>query len=84
MCFEGGMISSKHMGLVGNKIGSICTYGTPSMLGHKSGFMRLVKEVVSDFVTIHVAIHRQALASKALPKSLKEILSTVVQIVNFI
>ena len=54
------------------------------LLRPKSGFVSLVKEIVLDVATIHCAIHRQTLASKTLPESLNEVLSTVVLVVNFI
>ena len=79
-----GMLNDflKVHGISWNKIGSISIDGAPSMLGHKSGFVSLIKEVVPDVVTIHCAIYRQALTF--LPESLKELLSTVVLVVNFI
>lgn len=67
-----------------SRISSICTDGAPSMLGNKSGFSALVKEEVPDIVTTHCILHRQALACKTLPPTLKSVLSTAVQVVNFI
>lgn len=67
-----------------SRISSICTGGAPSMLGNKSGFSALVKKEVPDIVTTHCILHRQALACKTLPPTLKSVLSTAVQVVNFI
>ena len=74
----------KAYGISWNKICSICVDDASSMLGHKSDFVNLVKEVVPDVATIHCAIHRQALASKTLRESLKKVLSAVVQIADYI
>ena len=65
-------------------IGSICTDGAPAMIGKKSGFGARVKEKASHVLTTHCVLHRQALASKTLPKILKEAMGIVVQTVNFI
>jgi len=65
-------------------IGSICTDGAPAMIGKKSGFVAMVKEKAPHVLTTHCVLHRQALASKTLPKKLKEVMGVVVQTVNFI
>ena len=65
-------------------IGSICTDGAPVMIGKNSGFVALVKEKAPNVVITHCVLHRQALASKTLPKNLKEVMQVVVQTVNFI
>ncbi|XP_066958608.1 protein FAM200C-like [Macrobrachium rosenbergii] len=62
----------------------VCTDGAPSMLSSKSGFMTLVKMKNPDIITTHCLIHREALASKTLPASLKDTLETVIRIVNHI
>ena len=54
------------------------------MLGHRSGFLVLVKAVVPDIIIIHCVLHRSALASKRLSEVIKEVLSTAVKAVNFI
>ncbi|XP_076030406.1 protein FAM200C-like [Oratosquilla oratoria] len=65
-------------------IGSICTDGAPAMIGKKSGFVAMVKEKAPHVLTTHCVLHRQALASKTLPKKLKEVMGVVVQTVNYI
>jgi hypothetical protein len=54
------------------------------MLGCRSGFQALIKTVVPDAIGTHCVIHRQVLAVKTLPTGLKQILSLVIQAVNFI
>ncbi len=73
-----------HHELSWDLIGSICTDGAPAMIGKKSGFIAMVKEKAPHVLTTHCVLHRQALASKTLPKKLKEAMRTVVQTVNFI
>ncbi|XP_059097468.1 protein FAM200C-like [Tigriopus californicus] len=65
-------------------IGSICTDGAPALIGKISGFVAIVKEKAPHVLTTHCVLHRQALASKTLPKILKEAMGIVVQTVNFI
>ena len=42
------------------------------------------REGVAYIFTTHCVLHRKALASKTLPKKLKEVMGIVVQTVNFI
>ena len=67
-----------------NKARSVCTDGTPAMIGHLSGFVALMKEVAPHIVSNHCAIHKYALACKALRLELKSVLDSVVKAVNFI
>ena len=62
----------------------LCTVETPSMLGSQSGFVTLIKQKAPRAFSLHRVIHRQALASKTLPATLKEILDTVIRTVNFV
>jgi len=57
-------------GLSWSIAGSICTDGTPAMIGHNSIFAALVKKCVPDILTIHCTIHRCALASETLHATL--------------
>ena len=54
-------------------IGSICTDGAPTMLGNRSCFAALLKKKIPNLKVTHCMIYRQALASKSMPKSLKDI-----------
>ena len=65
-------------------IGSVCTDGAPVMLGNRSGFAALVKNEVPDATVTHCILHRQALVSKCLPVTLKNVMDSCVKIVNFI
>jgi len=64
-------------------IACIYSAGAPYLLRYKASFVSFIKEVVPDVITIHCAIHRQAHASDFM-ESLREVLSTVVQVANFI
>ncbi|GBP84666.1 Protein ZBED8 [Eumeta japonica] len=66
------------------KLGSICTDGTPAMLGNTSGFAALIKKECSHVIITHCVLHRHALASRTMPTFLKEVMSTCVKIINFI
>ena len=65
-------------------IGSICTDGAPVMLVNKSGFAVLVMVEALHVILTHCILHRHALAVKTLPNSLKDVMSTAIQVVNFI
>ena len=67
-----------------NKVGSVCTNGAPDILGHRSGFVALMKQLVPHIVSNHCAIHKYALACKTLPLELKSVLDSAVKAVNFI
>ena len=67
-----------------NNICGICTDGAPAMLGCRSGFQTLVKQVSPRTVEIHCTIRRQVLASKTLPNTFKDVLTDVVKAINAI
>lgn len=67
-----------------NVVGSICTDGAPAMLGSRSGLVALLKNDVPGVISTHCILHRQALMSKTLPVTLKNVMNYVVKIVNFI
>ena len=67
-----------------NKVGLVCTNGAPAMMGHRSGFVALLKQVAPHIVSNHCAIHKYALACKTHPLKLKSVLDSVVKVVNFI
>jgi hypothetical protein len=54
------------------------------MLGCRSGFQALIKTVAPNVTGTHCVIHRRVLAAKTLPSGLKQIMSLVIQAVNFI
>jgi hypothetical protein len=53
------------------------------MLGNTFGFATLVKKEAPHVVT-YCFLHRHALATKTLPTTLKEVLSTAIKLINFI
>ena len=67
-----------------NNLCGICTDGAPAMLGCRSGFQTLVKQVSPRTTGIHCTIHRQVLASKTLPNTFKDVLTDVVKAINAI
>jgi hypothetical protein len=54
------------------------------MLGCRSGFHALIKTVAPNAIGTQCVIHRQVLAARTLPSGLKQIMSLVIQAVNFI
>ena len=56
------------------KLGSVCTDGAPAMFRVQSGFLALVKQKNSNAIGMHCIIHREALASRNMPQSLKKCL----------
>ncbi|GBP88558.1 SCAN domain-containing protein 3 [Eumeta japonica] len=66
------------------KLVGICTDGTPSMMGIRSGFQALVKQAAPQVFGYHCLIHRYALAVKTLPPDLLNTLSDIVKTVNHI
>ena len=65
-------------------IDSACTDGASAMLGNRFGFAALLKKEVPTLKVTTCMIHSQALASKSMPKTLKNVFGTCVQIVNYI
>ena len=62
----------------------MCTDGAPAILGNTSGFAIWVKKEAPQVSVTHCFLHRYALASKSLPKNLRQVLSDSVKIVNLI
>ena len=55
-----------------------------SLLGCKSGFQSLVKNVSPEVVGTHCMIHRQIFATKTFPEPIKEVLNRVIKAVNVV
>lgn len=53
------------------------------MLDNASGFATSVKKEAPYVIESHLFLHRHALATKALPTTLKEVLSTAIKVTNF-
>lgn len=62
----------------------ICTDGAKAMVGKTSGAVARIKEVAPKCTSSHCILHRQALAVKKMPPSLKTVLDEAVKIINFI
>ncbi|XP_068250202.1 protein FAM200C-like [Palaemon carinicauda] len=71
-------------GLSWNKLEGVCTDGGPNMLGSRSGFIALVKQKQPSLKGTHCMIHREALASKTVPKNLHDALTVIINIVNYV
>ena len=67
-----------------NNLCGVCTDGAPAMLGSKSGFRALVQSKATGIIFTHCFIHREALASKTLPRGLQDVLNVTIKIVNFV
>ncbi|KAF2346471.1 protein of unknown function DUF4371 [Trinorchestia longiramus] len=66
------------------KLVCVCTDGAPSMIGSRSGFVKLVEEKNPAVTRTHCVIHRQSLASKTLPGNLLSSLNLAIKGVNFV
>ena len=53
------------------------------MTGRHSGVVTRMQAVAPDATWVHCRIHREALAAKGMPDSLKDILDTTVNMFNF-
>ncbi|GBN65090.1 Zinc finger BED domain-containing protein 5, partial [Araneus ventricosus] len=62
----------------------VCTDGGKSISGCYKGLRGSIKIVASHVAWSHCCIHRQSLAAKPFPDSLKEVLNQSVKVVNFI
>ena len=49
-----------------------------------SGVVTHMQAVAPDATWVHCIIHREALAAKGMPGSLKDVLDTTVKMVNFV
>ena len=67
-----------------NKVRLVCTDGASAIIGDRSGFVALMKQVAPHMVSNHCAIHNYALACKTPLFELKSVLDSVLIAVNFI
>lgn len=63
---------------------SICTDGAPAMTGRLKGFVSRLKQKFPSIGSTHCFIHREVLVTKTLPAELKDILDSVVKMVNYV
>lgn len=66
------------------KCSDVCTDGAKAMTGKTAGVVARIKAVAEMCSSSHCMLHRQALAVKKMPTSLKTVLDNAIQIVNFI
>ncbi|XP_063243089.1 SCAN domain-containing protein 3-like [Bacillus rossius redtenbacheri] len=71
-------------GIMWEKLVGFCTDGAPAMLGSHSGLATLIKQRNPSTLTSHCILHRQALASKTLPKCLNDTMKLAIKVVNVI
>ncbi|XP_045121984.1 protein ZBED8-like [Portunus trituberculatus] len=74
----------EELGLDWNNLEGVCTDGGPNMLGSRSRFITLVKQKQPDLKGTHCMIHREAFASKTVPKNLHDDLTVIINIVNYV
>ena len=67
-----------------NKVGSVCTDGAPAIIGHRSGFVALIKQDAPHIVSNRCAIHKYSLTCKTFPLELKSVLDSVIKAFHFI
>ena len=67
------------------KVGLVSTDDAPATIGHRSGFVAIIKQVAPHIlpVTNHCAIYKYALACKIFPLELKSVLGSELKAVNF-
>ena len=63
-------------GLIWSKCVGICTDGAKAMTGRHSGVVTRLQAVAPDATWVHCSIHREALAAKGMPVSLKDVLDS--------
>uniref|UniRef100_A0A674KES1 BED-type domain-containing protein n=1 Tax=Terrapene triunguis TaxID=2587831 RepID=A0A674KES1_9SAUR len=62
----------------------VCTDGARAMIGKMKGAVTRILSVAPESTKSHCVLHRQALAVKKIPASLKIVLDEAVQIINFV
>lgn len=63
---------------------AVCTDGAKAVPGPVKGVIGLIKNVAPAVKHRHCCLHREALAVKKMPSDLKETLTEVIKVVNFI
>ena len=67
-----------------NMVCTICSDGAQAMLWQKSGFGALVEVDAPHITVTHCFLHRHALATKTFPSKLAEVLTIVMECVNYV
>lgn len=65
---------------------SVCTDGCPSMMGANNGLIALMKKEwnLPNLLPVHCLLHQETLACKISNEKLKDVMSTIISIINFI
>ena len=71
-------------GLWWSRCVGICTDGAKAMTARHSGVVMCMQAVAPDATWVHCSIHREALAAKGMPDSLKDVLDTTVKMVDLV
>ena len=83
--FTAFMEFAKEKKLQMDKLISVCTDGAPCMLGKNKGFVALLREHEKRAIlSFHCILHQEALCAQTCAKELGEVISLVIQVVNFI
>ncbi|XP_067947349.1 general transcription factor II-I repeat domain-containing protein 2A-like [Watersipora subatra] len=76
---------SKERSLPMNKLVSVCTDGVPCMVGKNRGFVALLREHEKRrILSFHCILHQEALCAQMCGGLLGEVMSLVIQGINFI
>ncbi|XP_069599634.1 general transcription factor II-I repeat domain-containing protein 2-like [Ranitomeya imitator] len=76
---------TKEKNLPMHKLISVCTDGAPSMVGKNKGFVALLREHEKrPILSFHCILHQEALCAQMFGEQLGEVMSLVIQVVNFI
>ncbi|XP_067939665.1 protein FAM200C-like [Watersipora subatra] len=76
---------SKEKYLLMNKLVSVCTDGAQCMVGKNRGFVALLREHEKRrILSFHCILHQEALCAQMRSGPLGEVMSLVIQVVNFI
>lgn len=69
-----------------SKLISVCTDGCPSMTGVNNGLIALIKKEwnLPNLLSIHCLLHQESLACQISNNKLKNVMKTVVSVINFI
>ncbi|KAI4885082.1 hypothetical protein NFI96_006058 [Prochilodus magdalenae] len=76
---------AKEKNLPMDKLISVCTDGAPCMVGKNRGFVALLREYEKrPILSFHCILHQEALCAQMCGEQLGEVMSLVIQVVNFI
>lgn len=83
--FKSFMEFAKERELPMDKLISVCIDGAPCMVGKNRGFVALLHEQENrPILSFHCIPHQEALCAQMCHKQLVEVMSLVIQVVNFI